>query len=679
MRKLIANCKLQIVNCKLNNKAVPRQSLGTRDFFACEKCIVLLLPLVFIMALSGCREHTTIQGGGNSRWQESGAKWQEELLTYAIDNLNQMEKFQTQETYFQIFQQIYRLQESPEDKNVTTTIDHLVSAWPETEILKQIGDRLNQWISFQPPSDWKEDPLVETLPATFKEMPLVKDIGKLEFSAYDGYYLQEMVYLRDVGLWARGDALDDLSRAKNLFAWTIRNIQIEENAKDRIPLFPWESLFLGRGTAMERAWVFVLLCRQEGLDAVVLALADPAENTPIARGIRPLQPWCVAVLIDNNAYLFDPLLGMPIPSKDGIRRDDQGRLDLQPATLAEIVSDESLLKRLDMDPNNPYPVKPEDVQYLAALVEASPASLSCRMKVVESRLAGKQKMALTTSATAQAQRWKSVSGVGKAQLWLMPYETIRRRMELPSQQTAGQLGEFLRFFAMPSAPLSQGRLLHLKGQFSGQEGATGFYQSARPSYEELGYLSELPSTDQLDIIKKDLTKIKSDLTKAGNEPSALPSPLLQSRKQELDEKIADVELAKMAKKLEKEYTDLLMKTPKFKSDEERGLAKAAFGQQAMQIMLMNILSGKQDATYWLALAAYERGNYTSAEDYLSKRILEKHPDSFWRHGALYNFARTAEAAGQIERAVMIYQSDSEAPDVLGRLLRARWLTEKDGQ
>jgi tetratricopeptide (TPR) repeat protein len=313
------------------------------------------------------------------------------------------------------------------------------------------------------------------------------------------------------------------------------------------------------------------------------------------------------------------------------------------------------------------------------LVETSPTSLAYRMKLIESRISGKQKMALTVSATEQAQRWKSMPGIGKAMLWLMPYETLQRRSQLAPEEIAGQLGEFLRFYALPNAPLAKGRLLHLKGQFAGQESATGFYQSARPSSQELGNLTELPPDKDLDKMKQDLSKIKTDLVKANNDPAAMPSPFLQSQKQELDEKIADVELAKMANKIEEEYTGMLMKMARFKSEEESNNAKTAFKRQAMQIMLTNIFFGKQDATFWLALVAYERGNLNSAEDYLSKRILEKLPPSPWRHAALYNLAQTVEAAGQIDRAVMIYQSDPEAPDVYGRLLRARWLQEKKAE
>ena len=68
------------------------------------------------------------------------------------------------------------------------------------------------------------------------------------------------------------------------------------------------------------------------------------------------------MLIDGNAYLFDPFLGMPIPGKDGIRHDAQGRLELQPATLAEILADPALLKRLDIDSQKTYPVKQADLR-----------------------------------------------------------------------------------------------------------------------------------------------------------------------------------------------------------------------------------------------------------------------------------------------------------------------------
>ena len=173
--------------------------------------------------------------------------------------------------------------------------------------------------------------------------------------------MQEAVWLHNISRWARGDAIDDLERAKSLFDWTVRNIQLEPDDPNRIPRFPWETLLYGQGTASERAWVFILLLRQLDIDAAVLAVDEgrgardegreekgekrgekgegkdnknapgpekATENKKNAPGPRSggekaeknLQPWCVGVLIEGNVYLFDPLLGLPIPAPNGVTR-----------------------------------------------------------------------------------------------------------------------------------------------------------------------------------------------------------------------------------------------------------------------------------------------------------------------------------------------------------------------
>jgi hypothetical protein len=137
-------------------------------------------------------------------------------------------------------------------------------------------------------------------------------------------------------------------------------------------------------------------------------------------------------------------------------------------------------------------------------------------------LTGKQKMVLTTSPSMHAKNWKSAAHVADAQLWRLPYETLYRRSRLNAEKTRDRLQTMLPFY-MPSdeqvlaqqnesapesptelrkskelhnvtyaAPLFRGRVLHLKGQFLGDDGATRFYQIARPSNDSLR-ISSLPN------------------------------------------------------------------------------------------------------------------------------------------------------------------------------------------
>ena len=88
------------------------------------------------------------------------------------------------------------------------------------------------------------------------------------------------------------------------------------------------------------------------------------------------------------------------------------------------------------------------------------------------------------------------------------------------------------------------------------------------------------------------------------------------------------------------------------------------------------MRGKQDASYWSGLIAYQRANYPAAADYFARRTLELMPDGPWTEGARYNLARTFEAAGDTERAILLYASSADSPGYLGGLLRAKWLKKK---
>lgn len=459
------------------------------------------------------------------------------------------------------------------------------------------------------------------------------NVAELRFPRLDIAALEEAVVSRDLSRWARGEEADDVSRAKRLFDWVVRNIQLEADRVQRdgktaihVMQMPWETMFFGRGTATERAWVFILLARQQGLETAVLAL--PESSTPDGAKLRP---WAVGVLSEGNVYVFDPTLGFPLPAPDGVRLDEQGQLDVRPATLAQLAADDRLFRQLDLGPDRPYPWKAADLKKVVALVDGTPWWLSQRMRAVESRLGGDNRMVLSISPSASASRWKACPGVSDVRLWTIGYQTAFQRIllgpefanwqmammapftvrtaagggtststaeaqqapmfwetspEAAARQTRSRQGiSDERPEAIPAAPLRMGRLLHLRGKFVGQPSATRCYQLARLSDRQLTELNS-PETAQ------------------------------------------QVEVLRMA---------------------------------------------KQFATYWLGVLAYEQRNYPSARDYLLARTLEAYPRGPWTAGAKYNLGRVYEAEKQYAKAIQQYRGNSEAIDEFGNRLRARWL------
>jgi hypothetical protein len=243
--------------------------------------------------------------------------------------------------------------------------------------------------------------------------------------------------------------LDPVERATALFDWTIRNIQLDDDA-NAIPRRPWQVLLYGHGTAEQRAWVFAQLCRQQGLDVVMLALPEAKPQADGADGVRSTRFWLPALVSNGELYLFDTRLGLPIPGPGG-----KGV-----ATLAQLRSDPALLRQLDLD-DLPYTVTADDLQHVTASPVADPFSLSRRAKAVEARLGGDDRLVLTARPSASAETLKHVPGIESVTIWNYPFQTLRDQQRLPLSRLTRLRMEFEPFAWRPT--LWKARVLHFRG------------------------------------------------------------------------------------------------------------------------------------------------------------------------------------------------------------------------
>jgi len=432
---------------------------------------VLLLPI-----LVGCpkpaQQPATLQSNSAS---QTATLHRDELFEIAIDTLNRLYQFDGMDMAF------------------------------------QVADRLDQWIRTQRALvDWQPDALIATLPAEMQQLPEVKSLADLHFTRDDAFFLQTAVWLRDIASWARGDGVDELSRAKAIFDWVVFHIQLDPldvtpqlSDGEAIVRSPWQTLLFGRGTATARAWVYLLLCRQEGIDAAMLAINVAAE------GQEPRwEPWAVGVVIDGNIYVFEPSLGLPIPSENGLKMTPGKGLEIQPATLEELAGNDALLRRLDADPRNAYRVKSSMLRSVRMLLEGSPGYLSQRMEMVRRMLAGNESLVLTAcpSPSDEAKRFRDLPRVEDVALWTVPYRDLLQKRQFATEVNRYQTLDLLPFSMHTEnmMPLWRGRALHLKGDLIGDESATTYYQAARPAQRLLDS-SGMNSTQEMIYIQAKLS------------------------------------------------------------------------------------------------------------------------------------------------------------------------------
>jgi len=277
------------------------------------------------------------------------------------------------------------------------------------------------------------------------------------FQPEDTRFLQEAIWLRDISRWAHGDEFDDVSRAAALFDWCVRNIQLQADA-DAEPHRPWQTLLYGRGTAEQRALVFALLCRQQGLDVVMLAIpgkqlgsVKSAAGADTDAQINDAKFWLAALVSEGQLYLFDAQLGMPVPGPEG-----KGV-----ATLEQVRKDDSLLRQLDIEGSR-YPAAGSALKSVEINILGDPFSFSRRAAQLEISLAGDDRVVLSAKPSEVAAKLKSISGVSRVRLWELPFQTVRDQLTLGKSAREREVLEFLPFAVRPA--LWKARMRHFQGR-----------------------------------------------------------------------------------------------------------------------------------------------------------------------------------------------------------------------
>jgi hypothetical protein len=373
---------------------------------------------------------------------------------------------------------------------------------------EQVFDRLVQWSHAAGPITSREiDPLIESLPADLRTM----GDGILNRDTFDAggdvVAIRDRCWLAAVARTAKGDAVDDLAVAQSLFRWTVRSLAPvgdppmvpTESSPGSRWFLPGEIMLAGRASGPQRAWIFVELLRQAGLDGVILATAGTAGGPP--------RPWLPALISGGEAYLFEPTYGMPVPGPGGVGV----------ATARQAADDPAILAALSL-PERAYPVTAADVRGVGVLVVADPWEVSPRMARLETELASQRGVHVFVDASAVAQRAAAAVPAGSAAargLWAFPWETVARR-SLAAQSLVDEIGPLELPMPGPEGavfrPLFAGRVRQFRGDLDGPSGAKAAYMAARPSRRAMAEAVRSLPEPQAAAITKRLVRVKEDAT-----------------------------------------------------------------------------------------------------------------------------------------------------------------------
>jgi hypothetical protein len=226
------------------------------------------------------------------------------------------------------------------------------------------------------------------------------EVGRVEFTTLDAYYLDESLLYRDVARALDVAHLPPVERARAALTWVVNTFRGVERTVPALP--PWFAAMRGAGTPLERTYALLTLLRQLDLDACLVGDAGAATS--------PDGVWAVGVLADDQVYLFDARLGLPLPGPAG-----QGV-----ATLAQVRTAADPFKPLALDPKLPYDVTAERAKQAQAFVTFPLSSLAPRMRFLQGMAPEYMSVRLAADAPAVRERFsKALPGV-EVRCWNPP-------------------------------------------------------------------------------------------------------------------------------------------------------------------------------------------------------------------------------------------------------------------
>lgn len=310
------------------------------------------------------------------------------------------------------------------------------------------------------------------------------------FTVRDARHIEDSALLHAVAVRVAGDG-DDLTRARRLFDWLVRQVELVPPGSlappgGQVPhaqARPYDVITRGMATEAgpwaERSWIFMALCRQLNLDSGLILHDPPAKpRGPVADGAEagaepPAEAsvWGVAVLIDGVPHVFDARIGMPVPGPGG-----EGV-----ATIEQAATDPAILAALEL-PGRPYSTTQADLAAgkLTVWIDSTLGQLSPRMRQLQLNLAGRDRMVLFRDPAEQDAAWKQALGdrLGKTDLWPMP---VRIEDLLFTDPNFNRSTQFAGFYFNAALPLLPARLAQLRGELKESvESYAGFRFAQNP-------------------------------------------------------------------------------------------------------------------------------------------------------------------------------------------------------
>jgi len=189
----------------------------------------------------------------------------------------------------------------------------------------------------------------------------ISDLEAPHFRPIDAVLLESAIWFRDAARALEIPGLAPLDQAAFAFDWVTRHVLNYEQRQENLP--PAFVLRAGHGSATDRGLVFLAIAHQLRFEGCLLVTPDMKE-APLA-----------GILVDNNLYLFDTRLGVPVPGSAGKGIATWNDVVKQPALLAQSKISADQVAKLEARIAVPLEMTAPRMRYLSSLFQGDEAPI----------------------------------------------------------------------------------------------------------------------------------------------------------------------------------------------------------------------------------------------------------------------------------------------------------------
>lgn len=365
-------------------------------FMKCLRSGGIAAVLLTGIVVAGCTRGTVSQDPGQAPKSEAAAA--EDLLTSAVHQLR------------------------PENYTIAAAQDKPVNL-------------LNSWranVTSAPGADLD----FTKFPASWIRASEADRLKAASYDLVDAIHIRDAMLVHTLAKAIASRATDELGQVQAIFDFVMRNIALRGPADpEEMPVGIYNLLLLGSGTPEDRAWIMADLLRQLRIDTVIVRPAGASPDDP--------EQWLIGVVRENELHLFDPRLGIAIPSETPVTA-----APVKAATLRQVQANPQLLDALAARADQAYPIDADQLKSpgIEPIVETD--FWSRRMRDLETVLPAEELCVLYDAPLDEGERQGLLSRLKKAfpdeapdkfKVWAYPAKVRETRQFSPAALEVLQL------------------------------------------------------------------------------------------------------------------------------------------------------------------------------------------------------------------------------------------------